>query len=200
MKRSWLFGTTVLLTAASLPAQQPSLDGPWTLWRRQPNGIPSALHVEVQSRRDSVTVTGINGLVLSGKSTSSGLALTGKAADKKTDVAVSARWVGDSLVGQGKQGPDTISLLWVALITILFIFPLYKAGLPWEDDFSWELTNYTVLWFAGIGIVFGGWWALSAKNWFKGPVRMGTEDELEAMEAKQEAGFAVPADTQYDTP
>ena len=46
------------------------------------------------------------------------------------------------------------------------VFPLYKAGLPWEDDFSWELTNYTVLWFAGIGIVFGGWWALSAKNWF----------------------------------
>ena len=57
----------------------------------------------------------------------------------------------------------------MALITILFIFPLYKAGLPWEDDFSWELTNYTVLWFAGIGIVFGGWWFLSAKNWFTGP-------------------------------
>jgi acetamidase/formamidase len=112
MKRSWLFGTTVLVTAASASAQQPSLDGPWTLWRRQPNGIPSALHVEVQSRRDSVTVTGINGLVLYGKSTSSGLALTGKAADKKTDIAVSARWAGDSLVGQGKQGPDTINLLW----------------------------------------------------------------------------------------
>ena len=43
----------------------------------------------------------------------------------------------------------------------------------------WELTNYTVLWFAAIGIVFGGWWFLSAKNWFKGPVRQGTEEELE---------------------
>ena len=59
--------------------------------------------------------------------------------------------------------------VWVALITILFVFPLYKVGLPWEDDFTWEFTNYTILWFAGIGLVFGGWWFLSAKNWFKGP-------------------------------
>ena len=48
-------------------------------------------------------------------------------------------------------------------------------------------------------MLFGGWWLISAKNWFKGPVRMGTEDELEQMEARQESGFAVPADTQYET-
>ena len=81
-----------------------------------------------------------------------------------------------------------------ALITILFVFPLYKAGLPWEDDFSWELTNYTVLWFAGIGIVFGGWWLVSAKNWFKGPVRMGTEEELERLEEEQRARFELPTE------
>jgi amino acid transporter len=102
-------------------------------------------------------------------------------------------------LGRHYKWLDTISLLWVALITILFIFPLYKAGLPWESDFSWELTNYTVLWFAGIGLIFGGWWALSAKNWFKGPVRMGTDEELERLEAQQEAGFELPADTQYET-
>ncbi len=78
-----------------------------------------------------------------------------------------------------------VAISWVALITILFIFPLYKAGLPWEDDFSWELTNYTVLWFAAIGIFFGGWWFISAKNWFKGPVRMGTEEELERLEEER---------------
>ena len=53
----------------------------------------------------------------------------------------------------------------------------------------WELTNYTVLWFAGIGLIFGGWWFLSAKNWFKGPVRQGTEEELERIEA----GLTAPA-------
>ena len=91
----------------------------------------------------------------------------------------------------------TIAILWVAVITVLFSIPLYKVGLPWDDNFTWELTNYTILWFIGIGICFGGWWVLSAKNWFKGPVRMGTLDELELLEARQESEFAVPADTEY---
>ena len=36
------------------------------------------------------------------------------------------------------SGSILLSLGGVALITILFIFPLYKAGLPRESDFSWE--------------------------------------------------------------
>ena len=44
---------------------------------------------------------------------------------------------------------------------------------------------------------FGGWWMLSANKWFKGPVRMGSDDELAA--ARGEAGGRVqlPADTEY---
>ena len=97
-------------------------------------------------------------------------------------------------LGRHYKWLDTISLLWVGLITILFVFPLWKAGLPWESDFSWELANYTILWFAGIGLVFGGWWALSAKNWFKGPVRMGTEEELEQLEEEQLGQFELPTE------
>ena len=63
------------------------------------------------------------------------------------------------------------------------------------NPFDWNFANYTVLWFAGFGIVFGGWWALSAKNWFKGPVRMGTEEELERLEAGAgSASFALPTE------
>jgi amino acid transporter len=97
-------------------------------------------------------------------------------------------------LGRHYKWIDIVSLLWVALITILFVFPLYKAGLPWESDFSWELTNYTILWFAGIGIFFGGWWALSAKNWFKGPVRMGTDEELERMEEELAGRYELPTE------
>jgi hypothetical protein len=82
-------------------------------------------------------------------------------------------------LGRHYRWIDAIAIGWVGLITILFVFPLYKGGLPWEDGFSWELTNYTVLWMAGIGRVFGGWWALSARRWFKGPIRQGTDEELE---------------------
>ena len=97
-------------------------------------------------------------------------------------------------LGRHYKWLDTLSSLWVALITILFVFPLYKAGLPFRDDFSWELTNYTILWFAAIGLVFGGWWALSAKNWFKGPVRMGTEEELERLEEERLGEFDRPTE------
>jgi amino acid transporter len=96
-------------------------------------------------------------------------------------------------LGRHYKWIDIVSLVWVAFITILFIFPLYQAGLPWSDDFTWELTNYTILWFVGIGIIFGGWWFLSAKHWFKGPVRMGTEEELEAMEEEIAKRTGVPA-------
>jgi amino acid transporter len=96
-------------------------------------------------------------------------------------------------LGRNYKWIDAIAIGWVALITLLFIFPLYKAGLPWEDDFSWELTNYTILWFAAIGLVFGGWWMVSAKNWFKGPVPQGTEEELERIEAQYERPASAPA-------
>jgi amino acid transporter len=80
---------------------------------------------------------------------------------------------------------NPISILWVALVSILFLFPLYKIGLPWVDGFDWQFTNYTIIWFAVIGLVFGGWWVLSARRWFKGPVRM-TEEEMAAREHEYE--------------
>jgi amino acid transporter len=84
-------------------------------------------------------------------------------------------------LGRHYKWLDVISILWVALVSVLFIFPLYKVGLPWQDDFTWEFTNYTVIWFAAIGLIFGGWWFLSARKWFEGPVRM-TEEEMRARE------------------
>ena len=39
----------------------------------------------------------------------------------------------------------------------------------------------------------------SANKWFEGPVRMGTDEELERLEAEQEKRFSLPADTAYTT-
>jgi amino acid transporter len=102
-------------------------------------------------------------------------------------------------LGRHYKWIGVVSLVWVAFITVLFSLPLYKDGLPWEDNFSWTLTNYTVLWFLGIGIVVGGWWVLSARKWFKGPVRMGSEEELERLEAQKGSEFLLPADTTLGT-
>jgi amino acid transporter len=98
-------------------------------------------------------------------------------------------------LGKHYKWIDVVALLWVAVITILFSLPLFYDGLPWSPNFSWSLTNYTVLWFAGIGMFFGGWWVVSARKWFKGPVRMGTEEELERLEAQQEGQFELPAES-----
>jgi amino acid transporter len=97
-------------------------------------------------------------------------------------------------LGRHYKWLNPIAIAWVGLITILFVFPLYDVGMPFRDDFSWEFTNYTILWFAGIGLVFGGWWLLSARKWFTGPVRMGTEEELERLEEEQRARFELPTE------
>jgi amino acid transporter len=102
-------------------------------------------------------------------------------------------------LGKHYRWIDLVSIVWVAIITILFLGPVTPAGIPWRDDFNWDVANYAPLTVGGALVLFGGWWLISAKNWFKGPVRMGTEDELEAMEARQEGAFAVPADTNYET-
>jgi uncharacterized membrane protein len=74
--------------------------------------------------------------------------------------------------------------VWVAFISLVFLLPGYKIGVPWEDGFTWEAVNYAPILVGGALVLFGGWWLLSAKRWFKGPVRMGTEEELEAIEAQ----------------
>jgi len=92
-------------------------------------------------------------------------------------------------LGRHYKWLDPISIIWVAIVSILFIFPLYKIGLPWVEGFDWQFTNYTVIWFGVIGLVFGGWWVLSARNWFKGPVRM-SDEEVAARERAVESGEA----------
>ena len=67
-------------------------------------------------------------------------------------------------------------------------FPVSPGGVPFKSDpgFSWDVVNYAPATVGGALILFGGWWLLSARNWFKGPVAMGTEEELEQLEAEAE--------------
>ena len=91
---------------------------------------------------------------------------------------------------------------WIGIVAIAWVGDHHGAvhhaavqvGMPWHADFTWEFTNYTILWFAGIGLVFGGWWLLSARKWFEGPVRMGTEEELERLEEEQRGRYELPTE------
>jgi amino acid transporter len=89
---------------------------------------------------------------------------------------------------------DPIAIVWVFFIAIVFLMPPYSISAPWKDGFTWEAVNYAPLLVGGALLLFGGWWVLSAHKWFKGPVRMGTEEELERLEQEQAGRFEVPTE------
>ena len=97
-------------------------------------------------------------------------------------------------LGRHYRWINPIAIAWVVVISVVFMLPTSPGGIPWRDGFDWNLVNYAPLTISGAFLLFGGWYALSARKWFKGPVRMGTEDELERLEAAQVEEFVVPAE------
>jgi amino acid transporter len=80
---------------------------------------------------------------------------------------------------------DWIAIVWIVFICIVFMLPAFQGGIPFKSNFLWLDFNYTPLPVFAAFILFGGWYVLSARKWFKGPVRQGDADEL----ARIEAGF-----------
>jgi hypothetical protein len=85
-------------------------------------------------------------------------------------------------LGRHYRWIDLIAIVWVFFIAIVFLMPPYSVSAPWKDGFTWEAVNYAPILVGAAILLFGGWWVLSAHNWFKGPIRMGDEDELERIE------------------
>jgi amino acid transporter len=92
-------------------------------------------------------------------------------------------------LGKHYKWIDWIAILWIVFICVVFVLPTYQGGIPFKAGFSWLIFNYTPLMVGGAFLLFGGWYVLSARKWFKGPIRQGTDDEL----AQIEAGFETPA-------
>ena len=51
--------------------------------------------------------------------------------------------------------------------------------------------NYAPLLVGGAIVLFGGWWFLSAKNWFKGPVRRGRKRSSSASKQRLEDATGI---------
>jgi hypothetical protein len=77
---------------------------------------------------------------------------------------------------------DPLAIAWIALICVLFLMPITPTGIPWKTGFDWNVVNYAPITVGGALVLFGGWYVLSARKWFKGPVRQGTEEELSRLE------------------
>jgi amino acid transporter len=88
-------------------------------------------------------------------------------------------------LGKHYKWIDPIAIIWVGFISLLFLLPFSPAGVPFKSNpgWNWDLVNYAPATVGGALVLFGGWYLLSAHKWFKGPVRMGSEEELERIEA-----------------
>ncbi|MDX6593709.1 MAG: hypothetical protein QOJ13_2905 [Gaiellales bacterium] len=96
-------------------------------------------------------------------------------------------------LGKHYRWIDPLAIAWIGFICILFLLPLFPDGIPGKASdnhflgflqVNWVDVNYAPLTVGAWVLFCGGWWLLSAKKWFKGPVRMGSEDELERIEAQ----------------
>jgi amino acid transporter len=100
---------------------------------------------------------------------------------------------GEWNLGRHYRWIGTVACLWVVFISILFILPLSPAGVPWNGSFTWLSFNYAPIAVGGTLLLVGGWWLLSARHWFKGPIPQGTPEELARIEAQYDPGATAPA-------
>ena len=83
-----------------------------------------------------------------------------------------------------------IAVVWIAFIAILFILPQAAPGN------TLTTFNYAIVAVGVVVLYSGGYWFLSAKNWFKGPKVQGSMEELAAIEHELEAvGSPAPMPT-----
>jgi len=96
-------------------------------------------------------------------------------------------------LGRHYKWIDWIAILWIGFISLVFFAPFAYTGIPGNKGFTWYSVNYTIIVVGGSFVLFGGWYVLSARKWFKGPIRQGSDEELARIEAGYEPGKAAPA-------
>jgi amino acid transporter len=100
---------------------------------------------------------------------------------------------GEWNLGRWYRPIGIIACIWVAFISVLFVLPITPTGIPFKHGFTWVSVNYALIAVAGTLLLTGGWWLLSARKWFKGPIRQGSEDELARVEEQFGEGAPEPA-------
>jgi amino acid transporter len=85
-------------------------------------------------------------------------------------------------LGKHYKWIDVLAILWISFISLVFFAPAYVGGIPFKKGYDWNLLNYTLPAVGTAFLLFGGWYVLSARKWFKGPIRQGDEAELERIE------------------
>lgn len=59
----------------------------------------------------------------------------------------------------------------IVIVVLFLMWPSYIGGLPGSELFEWKFVNYSPIVTIGVLLAITVWWELSAKKWFKGPIR-----------------------------
>lgn len=93
-------------------------------------------------------------------------------------IPIYLRWkMGDKFVGgQWTLGSkykwmNLVAVAEIAIISVYFVLPFTPTGVPGNKDFTWTSVNYAPILTFGTLVILWIWWHMSAKNWFKGPIR-----------------------------
>jgi amino acid transporter len=66
---------------------------------------------------------------------------------------------------------NLIAVAEILIVCFALMMPFVPGGLPGHDDFAWKFVNYAPIVSLGALLGITIWWELSAKKWFKGPIR-----------------------------
>jgi amino acid transporter len=79
-------------------------------------------------------------------------------------------------LGRNYRWISPLAVAWIAFICIVGMLPVSPNGIPGADEFSWEVVNFSPITVGAALVLFGGWYVLSARKWFTGPIREGGSD------------------------
>ncbi|MGE3288914.1 MAG: amino acid permease [Pseudonocardia sp.] len=86
-------------------------------------------------------------------------------------------------LGRHYRWISPLAVVWIGFICLVGVLPVSPNGVPWAAEFDWEVVNFSPITVVGALVLFGGWYLVSARKWFTGPVReAGSDVELARIE------------------
>ena len=79
--------------------------------------------------------------------------------------------VGEWNNGAKYKWMNPLAVAEIIIVSIYLMLPNLARGNPFDSDFSWKFVNYSPIVLLGVLLAITIWWQVSAKNWFKGPIR-----------------------------
>jgi amino acid transporter len=79
--------------------------------------------------------------------------------------------VGEWNNGSKYRWMNPLAVAEIVIVSLYLMMPSYRGGMPFDDLFEWKFVNYAPIVTLGALLLLTLWWEMSAKNWFKGPIR-----------------------------